>query len=101
MSPEDKEVWDKLSEAAKATILGNAKTPQNYSSHVNFHDVTIEDIIKYSYNQFDFGDTTNGPSNVDPTGKDQFTDGSGNNSIIITNLHKRYKVSRVDIDGNI
>ena len=65
MSQEEKDIWDKLPEAAKAIILGNAKTPHKPSTCVNFCDIDLGDIIKDSSNQFDFGHTPTGPSNND------------------------------------
>ena len=41
LSQEENFIWDKLSEAAKSTILGNTKTPHKPSNHVNFHGVTF------------------------------------------------------------
>ena len=41
LSQEEKFVWDKLSEAPKAAILGNAKSNHKPSTHVNFHYLTL------------------------------------------------------------
>ena len=53
LSQEERVIWDKMSETSKATILGNTKTPHKPSNHVKFHYVTLGDIIKASYHQFD------------------------------------------------
>ena len=54
LSTEEKNIRNKLSELDKANILGNSKTPHKPSTHVNFHDVTLSDIIKDSSHQFYF-----------------------------------------------
>ena len=56
------------------------------SNTFNFHDVTFGNIIEASSNQFYFGGTTNGPSNVYPTTMNNSTDGSGNTSMILANI---------------
>ena len=97
LSQEGKVIWNKLSEAAKATILGNSKTPNMPSTHVNFYYVTLVDIIKASSHQSGFGDTTNAPSKYDITDKYYHTDADGNNSMILANLSMRGKISPTDI----
>ena len=73
--------------------MGNKKTPHNPSTYVNFHDVTLGDLIKASSLQFDFGDTPNGTSNNGITDKDHYTDNDGDTTMILTNLSKREKFS--------
>ena len=94
---EENVIWDKLYEAAKFTILVDPKTPYNPSTYVNFHGVTLGDLIKAGFYQFDSCDTPNGPSNNDIIDKDHNTDNYGDTPMILTNLSKRYKVSPVDI----
>ena len=89
MYPQEKRIWDKISESSKATILGNDKISQKCSTHVNFHDVTHGDIIKTNYYQFRFDDTTNYPSNVDPTRNNHSINGIRDDSTILINLYKR------------
>ena len=72
--------------------MGNPKTPHKSYIHVNYRNVTLIGIIKAIYQQFDFGDITNGSSNIDTTGNDNSTDGSGYISIILTNLSQRENV---------
>ena len=91
MSPEEKGIQYKLSEATKDIILGNAKTPHKSVTHVNFNDFNLGDLIKTSYHQFYFGNTNNEPSNIDTTGNNDSTDGSINDSTIITKRSKRDK----------
>ena len=71
-------ICNKLLESDKATILGNTQPYRQPSTYVNFYDVTLGNIIKYIYHQFDFCDTNNEPSNVDLNRKDNSTYGSGN-----------------------
>ena len=74
MPQEENIIWDKLSEAAKATILCNTKIPHKPYTHVNFHDVTLGGLIKASSHQFYFGDKPNKLSNDDKIGEDHHTD---------------------------
>ena len=60
-------------------------------------DITLDGPIEASPRQFYFDDTNNNPPNVDPTLKANYTNGSGNNSMILSNLSKNYKVFPVDI----
>ena len=99
LSQEEKFVWDKLSEAANATILGHAKTLHKPSNHVKFHVVTLNDLIKASSHQFGFGDTPNGTSNNDIIYRDHHTDNDGNTPIILANLSNMDTVSPVDISN--
>ena len=69
LSQEEKSIWDKLSETAKATILSDTKAPHKPSTHVKFHSATLVDIIKSSSHKFYFGDTPKGPFNNDLIGK--------------------------------
>ena len=45
LSQEENYIWDKLSEAAKANILGNSKIFHNPYTQDNFHDVTLGDFM--------------------------------------------------------
>ena len=65
LSQKEKVIWDKLSEAEKATILGNAKTLHKPSTHANFDCVNLGDLIKASSHHFDFFDIPYGQSNND------------------------------------
>ena len=67
----------KLSEAAKATNLGNTKTLHKPSTYVKNHYITLGELIKDSSYQFYFGDTPNWPSNNDIIDKDHHTDNDG------------------------
>ena len=69
------------------------KTPQKPSTHVNFHDVNLVDIIKASYHQSDFVETDNEPSNINPTRNDNYTDRSRKNDTTPTSIPKIEKVS--------
>ena len=89
LSQDEKFIWDKLSEAAKATILVHSKPPLKNSTHVKFHNITLGEIIKASSHQFDFGDTPNGPSQNDIIDEGHHTDNDGDTLMIITNLSKR------------
>ena len=73
--------------------MGNSKIPHQPSVHVNFQDVTLGDIIKVIFHQFDFWDTNNDPYNIDTTSKGNFNDGNGNDDMIISKLSKSYTVS--------
>ena len=64
-------------------MLSNEKTLFQTFIHIIFQDFTLGDIIKDSYHHFDFGDTNNDPFNIDPTGKDNYTNGIGNDAMII------------------
>ena len=97
LSQKEKCIWDKLSEAAKATILGNAKAPHKPYTRVKFHGVTLGELIKASSHQFYFFDTRNGPSNNDIVDKEYRTDNDGDTYMILTNLSKRENISPVDI----
>ena len=92
-----KDIWYKLSETAKATILGNSKTPHKTSTYVNFRDVALDDLIKAIFHQFDFGDTPNGPIINDLIEKYHHTDSGGDTSMILINLSKRIMVYLEDI----
>ena len=92
-----KGIWGKLPEAPNATIFGNTKTPHKPSTHVKFHNVTLGDLINNSYHQFGFGDTPYGPSRDDWIYGDHDPDNDVENSMILTNLSKRDKVSTSDI----
>ena len=92
LSLEEILIWDKLLESAKAINLGDSKPPPQPTNNSNFCN-----IIKDSSHQFDFCDTNNNLSNVDLTGKENYTDYSGNYSTILTKLSKREKVYPVDI----
>ena len=59
LSQEENYIWDKLSEAAKATILGNYKTIHKPYNLGNVHYVTLGYTIKACSHQIDFGDTPN------------------------------------------
>ena len=78
--------------------MGNAKNPHKSSVNVKFYDVTLGDHMKASSHQFDFFDTTNGPSKVDTTGKGHYTDGGGNTSMVLTNLYKKENVPPADVN---
>ena len=97
LSWEGKGIWVKLSKPPKATFSGNTKTPHKPSTHVNFHNFTLGDLIQDSSDKFYFGEPPNGPSNDDLIGGDQNTDNYGNTYMILTNLSKRDKVSTSDI----
>ena len=97
LSWEGKGIWVKLSKPPKATFSGNTKTPHKPSTHVNFHNFTLGDLIQDSSDKFYFGEPPNGPSNDDLIGGDQNTDNYGNTYMILTNLSKRDKVSPSDI----
>ena len=60
-------------------------------------DIPLDGPIEASPRQFYFDDTNNNPPDVDPTLKASYTNGSGNNSMISTNLSKSYKVFPVNI----
>ena len=92
-----KGIWGKLPEAPNATIFGNTKTPHKPSTHVKFHNVTLGGLINNSYHQFGFGDTPYGPSRDDWIYGDHDPDNDVENSMILTNLSKRDKVSTSDI----
>ena len=89
---QEKGIWDKISEAVKATILGNAKTPHEPYTYVNFHYVTRGDLIKAGSHQLYIGNTYNGPSNYDMYDKNHHTDADGDTSMILTNLYKRKNI---------
>ena len=97
LSQEGKGIGGKRSEAANATILGKAKAPNKLSDFVNLHDVTLGELMKSSFHQFDFINTPNGTSKNDIIDKDHHTYNYGDNSMITTNLSKRYKGSPTDI----
>ena len=59
ISSDENGIWDKPSEAYKAKILSNPKTPHKPTTHFKFHDVTLGDIIKAIYHQIYFGNTNN------------------------------------------
>ena len=82
-------IWDKLSEAANTSIFSNSKTPHNSSTHINFSDVNLSDLIKASSHQFYFGEINYDLSNVDTSRNNHSTDGSRNNYMILTNISKR------------
>ena len=75
----------------------NSKIPHNTSTHVNFYDVNLGDIIKAISHQFDFDDINNEPYNFDPAVKANSTDNSVNNGMILTRIYKSDKVSSKDI----
>ena len=77
--------------------MGNAKITHKPSTHVNFHGVAIDGLIKDSYHQFGFVDTNNEPSKTDPTIKGYSTDGGVNGDMILTKLYKRDNLSTADI----
>ena len=93
MYPEGKLIWYKLSEASKANILGNSKTPHNRFTHINFHCVTLGDIIKASSHCFYFSYTNNDPFVIYPTFKDNYTSFSGNYAMVLNNISKMEKLS--------
>ena len=97
LSQKEKCIWDKLSEAAKATILGNAKAPHKPYTHVKFHGVTLGELIKASYHKRDFGETLNNTSNNGLIYEDHHTDNGGGTYMILTTLSRSYKVSRAYI----
>ena len=67
------------------------------STHVIVYGVILGGLIKASSHQFDFGDTNYDPSNIDPTGKDNSTDDSRNDAMILINTPKRENVHPTDI----
>ena len=84
LSWEGKGFWDKLLEPANATISGNTKTTHRPFTHIKFHDITLGDPIKYSYYQFDFGETPNEPSNNNLFDGDHTNNNDGDTSMILT-----------------
>ena len=66
--------------------MGNAKTLHKPSTHVNFHDATLVELIKDSSHKFDFGDTPIVPSNNDLIEEVHHSDNDGDTPIIIINL---------------
>ena len=90
-------ICDKILEAFKFTILGYVKQPHQHSTWVDFHHISFGDLIKVSYHLFYFGDTNNYPSNVDIVIKDNDSDISDNEDIIIADLSKRCRLSPVYI----
>ena len=88
MSLYERVIRVKLSEATKATISVKSKTPRQPSTHASLHQVSLGDLIKYSYHLFDFGDNNTDPTNIGLAVKDDSPYFSGNYDMILSNLSK-------------
>ena len=77
--------------------MGHSKTPHKPSTHTNFIYVFLGDLIKDISCQFDFGYTNNYPSKTDTTSKYKYTNESGNDAMILTNLSNKGNLYPVDI----
>ena len=86
MSPEERIIWDKLSESDQASGFSNIKTPHNPSDNTYFHFVTLGDPNIPIYHQSDFGDINYDSSNVDSTHKDTSTNGDINGAVVLNNV---------------